>query len=473
MAGNYAVITQSHLDTIRQKVSPGTSQNQTIQDKKTRKGMSDARAAKWTNTIDAQRLHKERMREEREAAAEEERKKDDVRQARIRAEERRQQIERANKMLYDETDRVKAFNAKLLHSDTLLVNQKQITLKKDVENMYKEADKTFFKQQQAALELAEQAELAKLEERRQAALLQKEIQFEQLDELKKKIMDERKQKMLEGEILKAAAEKEKQKDIEAALRARRQAQERNLEMVRANDALQEYKAVQADRERMADEQIAGYAAQKAAMIEERKRREMLRQAEKESRRQRMIDYMEENLEKERARNEKLLAMQLNEAETKHAGDMAERNRQAADLQAAIDRSRQQQLDMKMERQLREKEEGKMFADAWTHRLEELKAEEEEEKREAFERNLHNRKLLQRQIDQKASRKAAAREEELQEALLSQIQLEEDDAMYQEYTAACLDEWGRQGKDIKPMTIHMRKEANPSFATGPDMTKSLR
>lgn len=72
--------------------------------------------------------------------------------------------------------------------------------------------------------------------------------------------------MLEGEILKAAAEKEKQKDIEAALRARRQAQERNLEMVRANDALQEYKAVQADRERMADEQIAGQLPAVAAPL---------------------------------------------------------------------------------------------------------------------------------------------------------------------------------------------------------------
>ena len=36
--------------------------------------------------------------------------KDDERQARIKAEERRAQIERANKMLYDQTDRVKMFH---------------------------------------------------------------------------------------------------------------------------------------------------------------------------------------------------------------------------------------------------------------------------------------------------------------------------------------------------------------------------
>ena len=42
-----------------------------------------------------------------------------------------------------------------------------------------------------------------------------------------------------------------------------------------------------------------YAAQKAAMIEERKRREMQYQEEKERKRQAMIDFMEDNLEKVR------------------------------------------------------------------------------------------------------------------------------------------------------------------------------
>lgn len=474
MAGNYAVITQTHLDTIRQKVSPGgTVQNKTILDKKSRKELSDARAAKWPNTIDAHRARKDQQRELAAEAAEEERKKEDERQARIRAEERRQQIERANKMLYDDTDRVKAFNATLLHSDTLMVNQKQVTLKKEMEQMYKEVDHRFLKQQKAALELAEQAELAKMEERRQASLRQKEIQFEQLDELKRKILDERRQKLEEGEILKAAAEREKQKDIEAALRARQQAQERNLEMVRANDALREYKAVQAERERMADEQIAAYAAQKAAMIEERKRRELMKQSEKEKQRQRMIDHMEENLEKERQKNERLLDSQVQEAESKRAGDMAERNRQAAELQAAIDRSRQQQLDIKTERKMREEEEGKVFSSAWSQRLAELKTEEEEEKARGVERNKHHQRTLQRQIEQKKTRKAASREEELQEALLSQMQLAEDDAMFEEYTGAYIDEWKRQGKDTRPMEIHLRKANNPTFATGPDMTKSMR
>ena len=63
--------------------------------------------------------------------------------------------------------------------------------------------------------------------------------------------------MADGQRLLEAAEKEKQKEIERAIRAREEAQQRNLDMLRANDALKEYRRVQAERDRQAEEQIAG------------------------------------------------------------------------------------------------------------------------------------------------------------------------------------------------------------------------
>ena len=47
----------------------------------------------------------------------------DRQEALIKAENRRIQIERANKMLYDETDRVKSFHCKLLLSDVIQVQE--------------------------------------------------------------------------------------------------------------------------------------------------------------------------------------------------------------------------------------------------------------------------------------------------------------------------------------------------------------
>ncbi len=46
----------------------------------------------------------------------------DRQEAELRAEQRRIQIERANKILFDETDRVKAFHGKMLLSDVLAEN---------------------------------------------------------------------------------------------------------------------------------------------------------------------------------------------------------------------------------------------------------------------------------------------------------------------------------------------------------------
>ena len=47
----------------------------------------------------------------------------DVQEAKLKAEARQLQIERANKMLYDETDKVKSFHSSLLLSDVLQVGR--------------------------------------------------------------------------------------------------------------------------------------------------------------------------------------------------------------------------------------------------------------------------------------------------------------------------------------------------------------
>eukprot|EP00951_Prasinocladus_malaysianus_P017425 scaffold137349_cov40-Prasinocladus_malaysianus.AAC.2 len=101
----------------------------------------------------AQRARKEALRQQAQEEAEAERVKEDQRRSRIKAEERKQQIERANKMLYDETDRVKMFHAKLLHSDVMQENQEQIEFKKHLQTMKKQMDEEFLSQQKEALEV--------------------------------------------------------------------------------------------------------------------------------------------------------------------------------------------------------------------------------------------------------------------------------------------------------------------------------
>mmetsp|Transcript_10473 Transcript_10473/g.29777 ORF Transcript_10473/g.29777 Transcript_10473/m.29777 type:complete len:474 (-) Transcript_10473:192-1613(-) len=473
MSGNVTVITQSQLDSIRAQISdPQPTLAKT--DRARRKELSTTRASKWPNTIEAQRARKETLRIQEMEKAEALRVKEDERQARIKAEERRVQIERANKMLYDQTDRVKAFHGTLLRSDVMLENEKQIEFKRHISGLQKKLDGEFLVQQKEALEIAEQAELRKMEERKLAALEQKKTQLEQLEEVRAKLLAERQQRMLDGQRLLEAAEREKQKEIEAAIRAREEAQLRNLEMLKANDALKEYRRVQAERDRQAEEQIAAYAAQKAAMIEERKRREIQYQEQKEQKRQAMIDYMEENIEKERKKNEKLMKIREDNYEQKRAADLAERQREAFEMQSAIDASRSQQLAMRQARKDREKAEEEEFTAAWSQRLQELQQEDEAEKAELMNRHKHNQALLVRQIEQKSRKKMGQKQQALEEAFISRLALEEEDQMFDEYTTVCMDEWAGQGKDIRPMAIHLTHE-KAKMATGimPAITNSFR
>ena len=56
----------------------------------------------------------------------------DTQEAELRAEQRRIQIERANKILFDETDRVKSFHSKMLLSDVMKENEQLVEVRAPV-----------------------------------------------------------------------------------------------------------------------------------------------------------------------------------------------------------------------------------------------------------------------------------------------------------------------------------------------------
>ena len=100
------------------------------------KELSEARKGTWNNTLEAQRKQREAAKAQRLEDEEEAKCVLDREEASIRATQRQAQIMRANKMLYDQTDRVKSFNSSLLLSDVLQERDLQIDLKKRVCLLY-------------------------------------------------------------------------------------------------------------------------------------------------------------------------------------------------------------------------------------------------------------------------------------------------------------------------------------------------
>ena len=91
--------------------------------------LSNSRKAKWPNTLEAARERKERARQEKLDAEESLRQEIDREEEALQAEKRRLVIERANKMLYDSTDRVKSLHSKLLLTDVYQERERQIEVK--------------------------------------------------------------------------------------------------------------------------------------------------------------------------------------------------------------------------------------------------------------------------------------------------------------------------------------------------------
>eukprot|EP00966_Prymnesium_polylepis_P320130 7376522-Prymnesium_polylepis.1 len=97
--------------------STGQERSQKQLDRERLHELSNARKAKWPNTIEANRERKDRLRQEKLDAEEAMRVEIDKEEEALQAEKRRLAIERANKMLYDSTDRVKALHSKLMLAD--------------------------------------------------------------------------------------------------------------------------------------------------------------------------------------------------------------------------------------------------------------------------------------------------------------------------------------------------------------------
>lgn len=183
----------------------------------------------------------------------------DRQEAEHRAENRRLQIERANKILFDENDRVRGFHSRLQKADVIQENEMLIGVKKQIDTMRKAQEAAFIEQQKQALELAEAAELRKFALERERALEQKDIQMRQLENVKTKIIAERIETKREGVLLKQRAIEEAEEQRRKELLRREKAQELTNAVTAANQTLQAFKLKDLERQKEEERAMEGEA----------------------------------------------------------------------------------------------------------------------------------------------------------------------------------------------------------------------
>lgn len=422
------------------------------------KANSDARVAKWGNTIEATRERKHREWEAYQARIEEERVIIEKEEAEIKSKQRAVAIQRANKMMHDHTDGVRKLHATLLHSEVIAEREKQIAVKAEMKRLERLREEQWERQLADNIKKLEEREAWEKSERdRKNAEFKKSI-HEQMDVQVRKFLEEKADAEFEGKLALMQAHKEIEMDTAKELKLRQQRIAANQSAKMANQALESKRELERQREIIILEQIDNYAKEKAETLQARKDWEQRIHNEKLAQRQKMIDKQIALLESMQSREEERISRYIEEQQEKRDRMEAEQEANRRREYAAADKSRQRQLERKRAAKEKERLEDAEYVEAFKayHA-----AEEAREKEEAALRRQKNVAVSQRVRKQQAEKYVRDDEDRVTDlagaAVAGQV-WEDEDRIFREYAGVTLDEYGNKGKDIKPVTINLGKKA---------------
>ena len=418
--------------------------------------LSDARKAKWPNTIEALREKKDKMRQDKLDAEEKLRMEIDREEESLQAEKRRLAIERANKMLYDSTDRVKSLHSKLMLADVMEERERQIEMKarlryREIENEERWYQKTqdAIRRMDAEEDLREEEELQKRAEIGQVRAAQ--IQ-QQMEEQRQKIEEVKR----EGEAMRAMAAA----DAEAEQRQRLEEVEREkrarAEVVEANAYLLRKKKEDQALQEAEEAKMLAYAEQKEKDLLARRDREEQRFRERQAWRQQLIDRQIAKLTDMNAADNARLENQAAEVQAKAMEAREKLDNQRKDDLLIMHMSRQQQMRWKKERKAQETAEDVHYASQLKKLNVTLREEEAVAIRDKFDKAKQRDAFLLKQMAEKAAAKEEEKLEEMFESEATKQWGQDDDAIFDQYAQMCLDEYVAAGKDPKPIELVMRK-----------------
>jgi len=194
---------------------------------------------------------------------------------------------------------------------------------------------------------------------------------EQLEDFKLTYIKKMKEEQLEGELIKKQVEEELERErMRDAERLKRAAKTRE-EFKKANEDLLKIQAEIALKEKEEERRIEEHAAKQDALKHLKKTKEEERFREKQGVRQKLIDRQIQELMKVRDQQEEILNKQVAEAENKATALFEEKERRRAEMKAAIEKSRANQIDRKVKEGEDKKREELEFAEFWKLRNEEL------------------------------------------------------------------------------------------------------
>jgi hypothetical protein len=109
-----------------------------------------------------------------------------------------------------------------------------------------------------------------------------------------------------------------------------------------------------------------------------------------------------------------------------------------------------------EKKLKQKKEDQEFIDNWKDRMKQLERDEKEEKMEMKKRNKELAEFQKSQFAEKKKKAVDEFKKITDRAYLTEKMIKDEEDDYMEYVMRWVEQYKKEGKDIKPLIIEINK-----------------
>lgn len=403
------------------------------------KAKSDARVKNWGNTIDALRLKKEKAREERIQQEELERQKIDAEEAEIQAEYRRQQIAKANYLLYQQEDRVKKFNSKALLNDVLNERKLQEEIHKQRLEMEKEMEQEWKRKVYDDVDKLGDEKVMEYTKRRESAKATQDEQKKQIVTCLEKKKSQEKEIEEYAQVIKQQA----QKDMNTIRQERETVKRKKVDLKNQLDLNVHEKELKVLKQKEQELDVQARNVEFLAKKQQQAELALQKEVEKErivaENKERILDRHAKVIKKKQEQQQTFLQKQQDDAEKKRLQELQKKRERQEKMEEQIAQATTMQLRIKEDQKRKQEVEKKQFSELVKMQAELILEEENEARLNKLVQNKNTQRFQQLQMKQNARKKQQEKDKIRDEAeALKQAQLMEN-LRFENYMTDMLDE----------------------------------
>ena len=245
-----AYITLSDFMRIQNEINPVNSELENRKEYNNKLRMlSQTKSKNWPDSLEMKKKNRFEWEKKNFLEEEERRRLIDLEEKKYKDIQNNQLLTRAQKILFDEQDPVKAFNMKLMYCDILKERDYQNEIKKRKKEINNAIEKQFFEIDKKRREEMTKREIekAKVEEEKKKERMK--IMKEQLNEYKIRIIQDYQEKQVEGQIMKLKMKKALEDEQKEKILIEKKKEQQRKEYIESNKRLIEYKQNQKKKEK--------------------------------------------------------------------------------------------------------------------------------------------------------------------------------------------------------------------------------